>query len=174
MKVELNRLTFFLEGDYDPEESYPKVDVTLDTRSRPCPLCRKPKIYRKRALRGVFHGGSLPAPGQGSLGLGEPVFSGKMVGDLTAAGITGFVPHPLPIYRTLGPGVTVKVPGTDFHWIEIVGRVDADLEVFNRGEDSVCPECGRWSPRRKLGHTVSWGPGEALPGVGDLGRQRFL
>lgn len=119
-----------------------------DVVTATCPHCGAGEYGRKS-----FENVVAWAEGAGAkmwtdhIGGWELIFSERVIDAMFAAGVEGFVAHPLNIGKVDSDRLA-KLERPNYFLIEVTGRVDIDRQLFDEGEGSLCPVCGSWRPKR--------------------------
>ena len=148
-------------------QPYPRARVNFLQTRKLCNACGKSVVADSEMRHAVIDGPVVPPKEQDSLGFDQLLFSRRVVEELRAREFSGFEAIRIPVYCVMVPGSLTEIPDAEFYWVKITGTVDVDRKVFNGREDSLCTSCGRWSPRKALGHKVSWGQEIPLPILND-------
>jgi hypothetical protein len=74
------------------------------------------------------------------------IISAKVLDDLRANGITGYVPHKVRFHKIDSPKLQ-KIEPPDYFLIEVTGRIDVERKWFDGGEGFVCPVCKDWQKK---------------------------
>ena len=75
------------------------------------------------------------------------IISERVLEDLIANGITGYISHKVRMDRIDSPRLQ-KIPSPDYYLLEMTGHVEVDRQWFDEGEGFICPVCHIWTPKQ--------------------------